>query len=218
MFFFKKSTEDKSHLTLKDTDFSEKIRKKLEEIDEIHSTLNDIVASTQAANITLAVKLKNQLKNGRRSFASLSEKLNVGVVIVDYQGIIKQINPKGQQLLQVSELECVSKSVFDFILSVEPVDPPGERLIPTENFFHKFSEIIFNVMVDCKLAKPVICKKCMDDIGCSLLPEREQTVKVVTPKAPNGELVRFNFSILDNGPDVVSDITYVFVFRKPKTQ
>ena len=93
---------------------NQRIKEKLEEIKSTNHVLNETVEHTQAANVKLALKLKKHLKSGNRSFASLSDKLNVGVIIVNHEGFIIQENPRARVFLGCDiTCECFARNLYN---------------------------------------------------------------------------------------------------------
>jgi hypothetical protein len=217
MFFFKKKAVeqvvDKERLE-RVASLSQRIKEKLEEIKSTNHVLSETVEHTQAANVKLALKLKKHLKSGNRSFASLSDKLNVGVIIVNHEGCIIQENPRARDFLGC-DITCEGLSLFDRILEIQPVEPPGQKLVLAPEFFSRLSECISSTMTKCKLAEDEVCNHCINALPCSLIPDEEQLVDIKITGSEETHRLKFTFSILNN-PEEKDDIAYVIVFRKGK--
>lgn len=208
MFFFRTPvTQIVQEAETKTEKFSEKIKKKLDEISKTNRTMSEVIANTQSANLQLALKLKSRLKHGDLSLKSFSEKLSAGVMILDYQGFITQMNAKGREILNLTYNECIDKSVFDLIRDVEPIDPPGKTVVFNKQFFSDLSEGVFAVAQD-----PSVSMK-PSDILCLMQPNDEHKVKIHSVNEKQMEL-KFTFSVIENNPDELTDISYVIVFVK----
>ena len=207
MFFFRTPAPEIAQAQTKTEKFSEKIKKKLDEISNTNHKMSEVIANTKSANLQLAMKLKSRLKHGDLSFKSFSEKLSAGVMILDYQGKITQMNAKGREILNLTFAECIGKSVFDLIRDVEPINPPGKTVVFNKQFFNDLSEGVFATAQDPNLTmKP-------GDLLCLMQPNDEQHVKIHSVNVDQMDL-KFTFSVIENDPDELTDISYVIVFVK----
>lgn len=212
MLFFKKNIQAAVKEPTRAAILTDKIRQKVEEISQINEILSDTVAKTQAANVKLALKLQKQLKSGKRSFISLAEKLKVGVLIINYKGEILQINSKGRELICNSEdCDCVGHQLFETITSVKPIDPPGDPFLLNPRFFRDLSTCVID---NCALGD---AGKCIADLPCAIHPDEEQLVLISSANVPD-QYMKVTFSILDNNPEELEDVSYVLVFRRTQTQ
>lgn len=170
MFFFKKKVVEQvvAH-TEKAASLAQRIKDKLEEIKSTNSELSETVEHTQAANVKLALKLKKHLSSGNRTFASLSDKLNVGVIIVNHEGYIIQENPKARDFLGC-EPTCEGCPVFERIHEIHPLEADGGKLVLAPEFFAKLSECITNKLSECSIDEGEVCTHCINAIPCALVP------------------------------------------------
>ena len=218
--FFSRKKQDEANRIAKNEETRLRFADKLAAITEINKMITDTVIKTQAANLTLLEKLKRHLKNGTRSFVSLSDKLMVGVLVLDYRGEIIQSNPKAKEILQCKNDNCVGSHIFELISTVQPVSPPGEMLTLSTNFFTELSNCVFNSIKACNLEGKNDCTtgymRCLSAMPCTIQADTEQMVQVTSPFMTGEQCMKFTFSILSNEPEEIEDIAYVILFRPNK--
>lgn len=204
MFLSWNNTTQIKQFIAKNEESSRRFADKLAAITEINNMISDTVEKTQNANRVLLNKLKVHLKNGTKTFVSLSEKLNLGVFILNYKGEIIQSNPKAREILGCNN-ECSGNHIFNLISSIKPIAPPGKAFVLSPTFFQELSTCVFNSL-ECGATK------CLEKLPCSLQNDVEQLVQV----NDGDQYMKLTFSVLDNNPDELSDISYVVIFKPSK--
>lgn len=199
----------------KNAETSRRFAEKLAAITEINALISEAVVTTQAANSDLLAKLKSHLKNGQRSFKSLSDKLLAGVLVLDYRGTVLQSNPKAREILHCGNT-CIGSHMSDLMLEILPVFPSHEYFKLTEDFFTNLSGVIYNAISSCTHDKSECIIDCLQKMDLPVKTDEQQLVQVTSPMLSSKPYMKFTFSVLGNEPDDLEDITYVVVFSISK--
>lgn len=213
MFLSWNKTKQIKEFIEKNEESSRKFADKLEAITKINNMISDTVAKTQLANSILLKKLKRHLKNGTNTFVSLSEKLHLGVFILNFKGEIVQSNPKAQQFLDCGN-DCVGKHIFSLIDSIKPISPQGEIFYLSPSFFLDLSRCVFESIGWASNTCSIAGTGCLEKLPCSLQSDVEQLVEIT--QCNKKQHMKLTFSILDNDPDDLSEISYVVIFGPSK--
>ena len=206
MFFSKWKKEEAERIAYNELT-KQRFANKLAAIVEINNLITETLVKTQAANTELLLKLKKHLKNSAQSFISMSDKLMVGVFVVNYNGEIIQANPKAQEILECKYNKCVGTHIDELISSVRPITPHSENISLTKQFFENLSGCIFNNACN--------AESCMLNL-CTLKQDVEQLVQINSPFLLGERYMKFTFSVIDNKPEELDDIAYVVIFRPSK--
>jgi len=222
MFFSKQKQEDAARELLNEK-MAHRLKIKLAEITELNEKIIESVTNTQTEGQNLLNKLKYHLKNGSRTFNSLSQKLTSGVLILNYRGEILQSNPKAHQILNCPHEGCHGIHIFDMITSIIPVNPGGQKIVLSPTFFENLSACIYQSMNSCTAMNKDEgithgYLMCLSKIHCPLPTEQEQLVHIESTKLIDGTFMKITFSILDNEPEVMEDLAYVIILRQSKNR
>jgi PAS domain-containing protein len=197
MFFT--TSARKSHLSALN-DITSKSRSiisaKMKEVEEIDNQLKQVISETKRLTISIREKFDTQLKITKKSLKTLCQNLNDGVILVDCNGCIVEVNESCETIFGFSKEELVSKELSHLASLLQIKKSNGEPFDPSVNFFEALSHNIFY-----RLSQG-------DDVM-----DLETKLTITHPK--NGEEnFSFSFSVLDNDPEEFEDITYIVFFRK----
>jgi PAS domain-containing protein len=197
MFFT--TSARKSHLSALN-DITSKSRSiisaKMKEVEEIDNQLKQVISETKRLAISIREKFDTQLKITKKSLKTLCQNLNDGVILVDCNGCIVEVNESCETIFGFSKEELVSKELSHLASLLQIKKSNGEPFDPSVNFFEALSHNIFY-----RLSQG-------DDVM-----DLETKLTITHPK--NGEEnFSFSFSVLDNDPEEFEDITYIVFFRK----
>jgi len=189
----------------------EEIKRKLEEVERVNSQLEIAVSETKQLSVDLVGKLKKELKVAKKSLTSITKKLHEGVLLVDHQGNVIQLNKTGEKLLGIEEGAAVGKRICDVINQVAD----GENEIRfSPSFFAELSQKIIDQAS--KFTNGKKFTECNRVFKEALPGALEPEVELQLDADVCGRKVKltFMFSLLDNDPESLSDLTYVFLFHR----
>lgn len=192
------------------------IKRRLGELTETNKRLRLAVTETRVASVTVMNKLRKEFVTAHRSLSGICKKLKEGAILLNFKGEVVQLNEAAEKLFGVDEASALQASFSKIITEMNPILLDGRALDLTETFFSDLS---------CRILNKLQCTKCD---GCS----REQRIKSQLPSffdmendavtevqlTRNGKqlMTNFTFSILDNEPQTLNDLTYVFLFTSAK--
>jgi len=208
-----KKTEAADALTL--TAQREEIQKKFDEIEKVNQQLANTVAETKAISIEVAKKLKSELKIAKRSFTSFNKKLPSGVMLVDYQGNVIQLNPAGEKIFALQEEQIIHRPIGELVKLMAPILDQNEKPVEfSTDYFLTLSTELHRRSKTCgKVCKVGACDECVRERLPSFLSLDHETQ--LTVRCGDRNLtVDLSFTLLDNTPDDLNDFIYVFIFRK----
>jgi hypothetical protein len=199
----------------------EEIKKRLEEINVINDQLHSVVSETQLLSLSVMKKLKGELKVAKKSIISICKKLREGIVLLDWQGNVVQINDAAEKMFSIYEKPYLNKPFTDLI---KTMDFGHDCSLPhDELFFKELSNRILNKIhctdhcESCTGTKS--CTTCTSDKIKSELPsffdlENEIVTQIVLNKGGKPFRFGFSFSMLDNDPERITDVIYIFLFKE----
>ena len=204
----------------KSSDTRQEIRKKMKDLDHLHQELTEVLTRTQEVANGVSDKIRGELKIAKKSLFSISERLNEGVMLLNYRGDIIHLNKVGAEIFGVTEEHVLDKCLTDIIdCGNQAIDDMGqiiEKQPLIESFFINLSE---KILAKIKSSPPrtdkyQVCNECL----ISALPfcvelEGAAAVKVKVTLGNQQFLLKITSSILDNNPERLEDLTYVFLFN-----
>ena len=194
----------------------EEIRRRLTEVDSVNLRLKETVKETQAISFALIGKLKKELKVAKKTLTSITRRIKEGVVLINYKGDVLQVNPAAEKLFGVREDDFLGKNFKESLgAMLETKLPDGQPLGLKPGFYAELSEKIFEAVKQYTNGQKY---RESNRIFNEMLPDMIQP-EVEVPlcvKDASGKKLKLNFmfSILDNDPEDVSDITYVYLFSR----
>ncbi len=219
MFFSKKQPKPKPEDTVLENMRlqKEEIKRRLETASKVDNLLKQVAAETQQMASNLSDKIKKETKLARRMYLQISKKLKEAVLIVDGDGKIIRLNAAGEKLFGVAETEVLGEVFSNVVATVNPVTEKGKPLEFALGFFSELSEKVLVTIATCKQGENIhgACNDCIGEIVPEYIyPDRETLLKVTLPCL--GKTLKLNvmFSILDNDPENMKEVTYVFIFTK----
>ena len=210
MFFT--TSARKSHLSALN-DITSKSRSiisaKMKEVEEIDNQLKQVISETKRLTISIREKFDTQLKITKKSLRTLCQNLHDGVILVDCNGCIVEVNESCETIFGISKDELVSKELSHLTSLLQIKKSNGEPFDPSVSFFEALSHNIFY-----RLSQgDDVTDLDIESYFKGLAPHPETKLTIIHPK--NGEEnFTFSFSVLDNDPEEFEDITYIVFFRK----
>lgn len=212
----KKLAAEKAALEEMTSKRRQEIRGRLAEVDNVNHRLRETVKETQVISVALIGKLKKELKVAKKTLTGMTRRLKEGVVLINHIGDVIQLNPAGEKLFGVKEEDFVGKNFKDSLGKVIQTKlPDGQPLGLKASFYSELSAKIFESVKKYTNGQKL---KESNRIFKETLPHLIQpdTEVPLTVKCADGKNLKLNFmfSILDNDPEDVSDITYVYLFSR----
>ena len=219
MFFsYKEKAKAKAEIDRNNETTKNRFAEKLAAITEINALISEAVVTTQAANCELLDKLKTHMKNGSRTFKSLSDKLFSGVLILDHQGTILQSNPKAREIFHVKGDTCRGLHISELISEILPIFPPHHYFKLTKEFFQILSDAIDETLLSCAENRNACIANCLKHTSdLPVMLDEHQLVQVTSPNLATKPYMKFTLSILGNDPEKSDDVTYVLIFGISKS-
>jgi len=225
MFFRSKKLEKLDHLKL-EAEHRDEIKRRMEVVDEISQQLAAAVSETKEMSNKLTEKIKSEIKKlkiAKKSLTSMTAKLNEGVIMLDHNGIVIHLNRTGCKLFGINEKDVIGKSLPSLIgCGNQALDKFGaeiEKPILQSSFFAKLSKkILKKLSTDKMIDRYNVCNACLvEELPFCVEANQEQSLGVMITLNEENIPMRVNFSVLDNDPDEIDDITYIFLFDRRST-
>lgn len=197
------------------------IKNRLAQVDSVSLTLCEVAKLTQAVTIDTAEKFDRMMKIPKKSLREISSKLHEGLVLINSSGEIVHINRQGAKILGIDGCEIVGKKLGEVITccnaAVAPDGTPIEKPILREEFFPGLSSKIFGKLGTPELeanGKYVVCNDILREELPFCFDKEQDRVMGVSIACGDKKIMNMTvtFTVIDNDPDEVADITYLFLF------
>jgi transcriptional regulator with PAS, ATPase and Fis domain len=201
----------------------EDIKKRMAQVEDINAKLCEAVKQTQEMAGNLSEKVNRELKIARKSLTSISSKISDGIVMIDCNGLITHMNKSASEILGISEKMAFNKHLEDFIECDNQIfDDDGnvvKKPILTEGFFKELSIKIFEQLTNNPTEeKYQLCNNVLrNEIPFCFVSDLDGVLGVKIICNGNPVSVTVTLTVLNNDPECLTDVTYIFLFsNSPK--
>lgn len=214
MFFSKKKIKaNEAAITASIDAQKEVIKQRLNEVGSFSAQLQEEVLKTQVASFSIMSKLKHEFKIAKKSLTSICQKMVSGVVIVDHDGGIIALNQAAATLFDVEADAYIGQDLNELISSIDPVGPL-KPLQVDKTYFSQMSELLFErLSCDCK--DNCTTEERLKEVLPPYFDIDKDVKTVLTTTSKKKITINMAFSVLNNDPEHVNDVTYIFFFRTP---
>jgi PAS domain-containing protein len=214
MFFTnKKSKKEQGLIDLMVLQRAE-IQKRLEEVSELNTQLAAVVQETHSISAAVMDKLKKELKIAKKSLTSICRRLKEGVLLVNNTGQVVEVNTAGQKMLGVTSTDLIGRQLTEMVSWVKGENQTTPIVLSVDFFENLSTNLLERAITDHTVDKDRI-----DDLLPEFLNfEHEITLDVHLAKIGQPFKFFMTFSILDNDPENLNDVTYIFLFRPINTR
>lgn len=200
----------------------EEINRRMSVINDVNIELAEAARKTQEMSTVLKERINKEIKFAKKSFTSISSKLHEGMAILDHTGRIVHLNTAAAKTLGLDEKQVIGKHLDELIQCGVPLfNNDGEFIqkpILMKMFFEDLSNKIFErLTTNCKQEKYLVCTQALrDEIPFCVETELDMIlgVRILCNGIPHSLTV--SLTVLDNDPDRLQDISYVFLFSDHK--
>lgn len=193
----------------------EEIKMRLQQLSDINAELQKTVSETQELAIKVREKVKKMMKVDGKSLTAICKNMNEGIVLVGASGRIIHVNKTAEKLFGVDESSVINSSISSLVSNMDMADAAsGETLVLSSTFFSRLSKVIIDhiKLHSCSISCPelhTIEHKFINVVA-------GETVNVLITCKGKRFQIAFNCTVLDNNPEHLRDITYVFVIKRAK--
>lgn len=217
MFFSSKAKTSAIHASVEKLQARRaEIKDKMADAEAISIKLGEAVRKTQEMTSELADKVNRETKIAKKSLTSISAKLKEGLIMLDHLGKIIHLNKTGSKIFGVAESEVLGKTLSDLVECGNNLHDRNGNIIPKpilkDDFFINLSTVIFNKIMNSS-EKYLVCNECLKNA----LPfcfeggiDKSMAVDVIY-KGKEISL-KISLSVLDNDPESLQDVNYIFLF------
>lgn len=193
------------------------IKARLQEVTAVDQQLFQVVSETKTLTNSIKDKLSTHLKITRNTLKSICQNLKEGVILVDYTGSVIEVNNSCERTFSLTKEAMLGKSFSQICDKLNAIKEDGGEIHLTQNFFNSLSTNIFtriNCKRDCKTCTAPDCLKNVEDyFKGEFNPQIEVMLRLQPPGYEKSVKCSFSFSVLDNDPESVEDITYILFFK-----
>lgn len=213
--FFKtlRITQQEENKQIIEAMFSQKeeINARLAEMSRITEQLQTVVSETHQIALQVTKKIKSELKVAKKSVLSIIKRLQAGAILLDWQGHIIQINNSAELMFGIKESSCLNNHFYELM------EFSDKSLIPNKpNFFSELSEKILLKSNDGLILSCSTGAKVKSELPSCFDIEKDVATSVQLASGKSPIKLNLTFSILDNNPEQVNDVVYVFLFKELK--
>lgn len=196
----------------------DEIKRKLKEMADVNIQLDTAVKETQEISVSVIKKLSKELKMAKKSITSVCSKLKEGIILVDSAGAIIQLNASGEALFGIESKAVVGRDFSEVVEWLDPsIDSTGEQISMQKNFFTKLSNKLVTKLKkwDQSENRYLFCNCCLKkELPAWFDLDNEIVINAFVSSTATPARMAFSFSILDNDPESLKDIVYIFIFRR----
>jgi len=173
------------------------VRAKFKEVDEADAQFMKLISETKHLTASVSEKLDMHLKITRSTVKSICQSLRDGVVLIDFSGKIIDLNGSCEKIFTIQK-DSILGDTFNHLMRALHLKLNGVQFNFSTEFFKELSEKIFGHQ---QLESPD---------GIDLGQEISLSAQ---PAGCDKFNVVFSFSVLDNEPSKVEDVTYMVYFK-----
>ena len=195
----------------------EAIRAKMKETEAIDTQLREILKETKILTLSVREKVSSQLKITQKSIKSLCQNFGEGVVIANHRGDIIEVNDSCERVFGLKKDLIVGHSFSYLADQLKTEKENGDSFTLDTEFFELLSKNLFNrIICDCDCDK-CITPRCLGDIK-KFFADFNPTTEIALSFHQNERIQKalFSFTVIDNDPDMIEDVTYIMFFKLQK--
>lgn len=198
----------------------DEMKKRFEQIDAVNMSLCEASKKTQEVSIETTEKLNHKMKIPKKSLREISAKLHEGLVLINSCGEIIHVNRQGTKILGLSENEITGKKLGNLISCAHPIIENGVEVtkpILRDEFFAELSKKMLSKLTAQTMevrSKYMICNDILKSEMPFCFEQDSDRVLGVCIYCGEKEICNLTvtLTVIDNDPDELSDITYLFLF------
>jgi hypothetical protein len=185
---------------------------RFQQVKDVDDQLAQIITDTRNLTSSIQEKLSGRLKITKNTIKSICQNLREGVVIVNYEGKVIEVNTAYEKSFIVERDAMIGMDFSEVIKQQAAAEADGSKLALTKEFFKNMSKSVFN-RLDCKKDCDICTTRCDQTYFDGTFNPQNEAVISMKPTGKKPHMVAFSFSILDNEPESEEQVSYILFFK-----